>query len=162
MVVSDAAAPTIAAWTPHAAAMQRAILAATAQMDEPLSSNAGGYEVKDRACSGLLEWLDAAVVYHKKGAVGLLKYASGILSGGGGVSQTTSGLPSADNMDADANPGDQAVNNDSGNHQGKWSGTEVTAVPLTDTAAVQMTVAFRILALVSCYPVRQTPDPKLW
>ncbi|CAM6106109.1 unnamed protein product [Calypogeia fissa] len=147
VVVSDAAAPTVAAWTPHAVAMQRALLANTAEMDETLSGNAGGYEIKNGACSGLLEWLDSAVVYHKKGAVGLLKHASAILAGG---------LPSVDTMEIDANVGDQAINNDlanaAGPYQAKWAGQEVTTAPLTDAAIVQMTVAFRILALVSCYP----------
>lgn len=155
MVVSDSAAPTVAAWTPHAVAMQRAILASIAEMDESVSSSAGGYEIKNGACSGLLEWLDSAVVYHKKGAVGLLKHASAILAGG---------LPLVDSMEIDANVGDQAVNNDLGNvagpYQAKWAGAEVTAAPLTDAAIVQMTVAFRILASVSCYPVRQAHTHK--
>jgi hypothetical protein len=73
VVISDPAAPAIAAWIPYSVAMQQAILATTMEPDES-PTNTDGYDVKDSASSGLLEWLDSAVVYQKKGAVGLLKH----------------------------------------------------------------------------------------
>lgn len=117
----------------------------------------GGYSDKDGACSVLLEWLDSALVYQKKGAVGLLKYASAISAGGIGNPQASAGIHAGDSMDIDSNTGDQGGNIDLPNvvipYQAKWGGNDTSTAVLSDTAIVQLTVAFRILALVSSYPV---------
>lgn len=44
---------------------------------------------KHTLCVRLLDWVDAAVVYHKKGAVGLLRYTAAV----GVLSQTVKGIP---------------------------------------------------------------------
>ncbi|BFI24303.1 protein MpVIR [Marchantia polymorpha subsp. ruderalis] len=153
VLVSDPAASSVAAWIPHAAVMHRALLPHMGHME---CTDEGGYSDKDGACSVLLEWLDSALVYQKKGAVGLLKYASAISAGGIGNPQASAGIHAGDSMDIDSNTGDQGGNIDLPNvvipYQAKWGGNDTSTAVLSDTAIVQLTVAFRILALVSSYP----------
>ncbi|KAG6547572.1 hypothetical protein Mapa_011021 [Marchantia paleacea] len=154
VLVSDPAASSVAAWIPHAAVMHRALLPHMGHME---CTEEGGYSDKDGACSVLLEWLDSALVYQKKGAVGLLKYAAAISAGGIGNPQASAGIHAGDSMDIDSNTGDQGGNIDLPNvvipYQAKWGGNDTSTAALSDTAIVQSTVAFRILALVSSYPV---------
>ncbi|KAL3700291.1 hypothetical protein R1sor_018313 [Riccia sorocarpa] len=153
VLVSDPAASSVATWLPYASLMHRAMSAYTRQVE---STSERGETSKDGALSALIEWLDSALVYQKKGTLGLLKYASAVAAGGVGNPQASAGLLAGDSMDIDSNVGDQGGNLDVPNviipFQARWGASDASATALTDTALVQLTVAFRILSLVSSYP----------
>lgn len=96
--------------------------------------------------------MDASIVYHKKGATGLLQYIALLASGGDPHMASTSILLS-DTMDAENMVGDSSTGSDSNlveNLLGKpISENNYRAAVLRDSSVAQMTTAFRILAFIS-------------
>lgn len=96
--------------------------------------------------------MDASIVYHKKGATGLLQYIALLASGGDPHMASTSILLS-DTMDAENMVGDSSSGSDSNlveNLLGKpISENNYRAAVLRDSSVAQMTTAFRILAFIS-------------
>ena len=88
------------------------------------------------SCSRILEWVEAAVVYEKKGAVGLLKHAAALIG-----PQNTSATVNVDgSMDDDANnrgPGAELPNSHS---KGMMNAL------IQDSAVHALTISLKLLA----------------
>lgn len=100
----------------------------------------------------LLEWIDAGVVYHKNGAIGLLQYAA-VLASGGDAHMASNSVLASDMMDADNVVGDSSSSSD-GNVVDTLIGKRITekdfpGVILRDSSVAQLTTAFRILSFIS-------------
>lgn len=98
-----------------------------------------------------MEWIDAGVVYHKNGAVGLLRYAAVLVSGGDAHLTSTSILVS-DLMGVEHAVGDPSGGSDINvmENLGKIiSEKTFDGVALRDSSVAQLTTAFRILAFIS-------------
>lgn len=137
LIVTDSTASSLECWIKHANELHRA-----------LHSSSPGSNRKD-APARLLEWIDAGVVYRKNGALGLLRYAALLASGGDAHLNSTSILVS-DSMDVDT-----AVRDDI--HVLESLGKLVSeksfdGVALRDSSVAQLTTAFRILAFISENP----------
>lgn len=114
-----------------------------------MHSSSPGSNRKD-APARLLEWIDAGVVYRKNGALGLLRYAAVLASGGDAHLNSTSILVS-DSMDVDTAVGDDIHVME---NLGKLvSEKSFDGVALRDSSVAQLTTAFRILAFISENPV---------
>eukprot|EP01018_Ginkgo_biloba_P030944 Gb_24781 [translate_table: standard] len=143
VMVTDSTAFTQIAWIPHAVDLHKA-----------LHSSSPGSNKKD-APSRLLEWVDAAVVYHKKGVIGLLRYA-GLLASGGDAQLTSASLLVSDPMDVDNIGADSAGGMDFRPVEsllGKLvSDKFFDGIIFRDSSIPQLTTAMRILSFVSEHP----------
>lgn len=140
VVVTDSTSTSLTSWIDHAKELHAA-----------LHSSSPGSNKKD-APSRLLEWIDAGVVYHTKGAIGLLRYAA-VLASGGDVHMASDSVLASDMMDVDNVVGDSSANSD-GNIVDNLIGKRITEkdfpdVILRDSSIAQLTTAFRILAFIS-------------
>lgn len=143
VMVTDSTACTLSAWIPHAMDLHKA-----------LHSSSLGSNKKD-APARLLEWVDAAVVYQKKGAIGLLRYAAVLASGGDAQLTSTSFLVS-DPMDVDNIVADSAGVADFQSVEsllGKLvSDKFFDGIILRDSSIPQLTTGMRILAFIAEHP----------
>lgn len=121
-VFCDAALTNQTALTRHASALQMALQSAC--------------NIGMNSCSRILEWVEAAVVYEKKGAVGLLKHAAALIG-----PQNTSAIVHVDgSMDDDANnrgPGAELPNSHS---KGMMNAL------IQDSAVHALTISLKLLA----------------
>ncbi|KAK4362634.1 hypothetical protein RND71_017875 [Anisodus tanguticus] len=139
VIVSDSSASSLGSWIGHAKELHRV-----------LHSSSPGSSKKD-APARLLDWIDASVVYHRSGAIGLLRYAA-ILASGGDAHMASTSLLASDGMDVDNVIGDSSCTD--GNIIENMLGKRITekdfpGVVLRDSSVVQLTAAFRILAFIS-------------
>lgn len=96
-----------------------------------------------------MEWIDASVVYHRNGAIGLLRYAA-VLASGGDAHITSANILTSDGMDVENVVGDAADGNVIDNLLGRpITESRFLAVSLRDSSVAQLTTAFRILAFIS-------------
>ncbi|KAK6147294.1 hypothetical protein DH2020_018206 [Rehmannia glutinosa] len=140
VIVTDSTATSLKSWIDHAKELHMA-----------LHSSSPGSNKKD-APARLLEWIDAGVVYHRNGAIGLLRYAA-VLASGGDVHMASDSVLASDMMDVDNVVGDSSSSSD-GNVVDNLLGKRITekdfpGVILRDTSIAQLTTAFRILAFIS-------------
>lgn len=100
----------------------------------------------------MLEWIDGGVVYHRNGAIGLLRYAA-VLASGGDAHMASTNILASEAMDVENAVGDASSNSDENtidNLLGKpINETRFHGVTLRDSSVAQLTTAFRILAFVS-------------
>ncbi|XP_057962822.1 protein virilizer homolog isoform X2 [Malania oleifera] len=139
VIVTDSTASSLGSWIEHAMELHRA-----------LHSSSPGSNRKD-APTRLLEWIDAGVVYHKNGAIGLLRYAAVLASGGDAHSTSTSILVS-DSMDVENVAGESSSGSDIRvvENLGKIiSEKSFDGFTLRDSSVAQLTTTFRILAFIS-------------
>ncbi|KAJ8536636.1 hypothetical protein K7X08_035037 [Anisodus acutangulus] len=139
VIVSDSSASSLGSWIGHAKELHRV-----------LHSSSPGSSKKD-APARLLDWIDASVVYHRSGAIGLLRYTA-ILASGGDAHMASTSLLASDGMDVDNVIGDSSCTD--GNIIENMLGKRITekdfpGVLLRDSSVVQLTTAFRILAFIS-------------
>ncbi|XP_073157771.1 protein virilizer homolog isoform X2 [Henckelia pumila] len=140
VIVTDSTSTSLTSWIDHAKELHRA-----------LHSSSPGSNTKD-APARLLEWIDAGVVYHKNGAIGLLQYAA-VLASGGDAHMASNSVLASDMMDADNVAGDSSSSSD-GNVVDTLIGRRITekdfpGVILRDSSVAQLTTAFRILSFIS-------------
>ncbi|KAM7500791.1 hypothetical protein LguiA_025205 [Lonicera macranthoides] len=140
VIVTDPTASSLGSWIEHAKELHRA-----------LHSSSPGSNRKD-APTRLLEWIDASVVYHRNGAIGLVRYAA-VLASGGDAHITSANILASDAIDVENVVGD-ASNNADGNIIDNLLGKPITetrfpGVTLRDSSVAQLTTAFRILAFIS-------------
>ncbi|KAI8562895.1 hypothetical protein RHMOL_Rhmol03G0070900 [Rhododendron molle] len=140
VIVTDLTASSLGSWIGNATELHRA-----------LNSSSPGSNRKD-APTRLLEWVDASIVYHRKGATGLLQYIA-LLASGGDPHMASTSILLADTMDVENIVGDSSTSSDSNlveNLLGKpISENSYRAAVLRDSSVAQMTTAFRILAFIS-------------
>ncbi|KAK4414757.1 protein virilizer [Sesamum alatum] len=139
-IVTDSTATSLMSWIDHAKELHLA-----------LHSSSPGSNKKD-APARLLEWIDAGVVYHRNGAIGLLRYAA-VLASGGDVHMASNSVLASDMMDVDNVVGDSSSSSD-GNVIDNLIGKRITekdfpGIVLRDSSVAQLTTAFRILAFIS-------------
>ncbi|KAL9258898.1 virilizer-like protein [Drosera capensis] len=139
-IVTDPTAPAMNSWIEHALDLHKALL-----------SSSPGSNRKD-APARLLEWIDAGVVYHKSGAVGLIIYAS-VLASGGDAPLSTSNILVPDSVDDEKLVSD-APNATGANGVENLLGKLVSektfeGILLRDSSVAQLTTALRILAFIS-------------
>lgn len=141
VLVTDSTASSLASWIEHAMEIYRA-----------LHSSSPGSNRKD-APTRLLEWIDAGVVYHKNGAVGLLQYIAILASGEDAHLGLTSVLVS-DPMDVENAVGDSSSGSDVHvmENLAKLISEKSFGLTLKDPSVTQLTTAFRILAFISENP----------
>ncbi|RZC25775.1 protein virilizer homolog [Glycine soja] len=139
-IVTDSTASSLGSWIGHALELHRA-----------LHFSSPGSNRKD-APSRLLEWIDAGVVYHKQGGIGLLRYAA-VLASGGDAQLTTvlvSDLTDVENVVGESSSGsDINVMENLGKFISEKSFDGVT---LRDSSLAQLTTALRILSFISENP----------
>ncbi|XP_077212737.1 embryo defective 2016 isoform X2 [Tasmannia lanceolata] len=139
-IVTDSAATSLVSWIGHAVELHKA-----------LHSSSPGSNRKD-APARLLEWVDAGVVYHRNGAIGLLRYAA-VLAAGGDAHLTLTSILVSDSMDVENVVGDSAGGSDIRvieNLLGKLvSDKYFDGVTLRDSSIAQLTTTFRILVIIS-------------
>nr|XP_043628219.1 protein virilizer homolog isoform X2 [Erigeron canadensis] len=140
VIVLDSTSSSMSSWIGHAKELHKA-----------LHSSSPGSNRKD-APTRLLELIDGGVVYHKNGAIGLLRYAAVLASGGDALMASTNIL-ACDEMDVDS-----VVNDVSGSSEGNiidnLLGKPITesrflGFTLRDSSVAQLTTTFRILAFIS-------------
>ncbi|XP_028185575.1 protein virilizer homolog [Glycine soja] len=139
-IVTDSTASSLGSWIGHALELHRA-----------LNFSSPGSNRKD-APSRLLEWIDAGVVFHKQGGIGLLRYAAVLASGGD--AQLTSVLVS-DLTDVETVVGESSSCSDINvmENLGKFiSEKSFDGVTLRDSSLAQLTTALRILSFISENP----------
>lgn len=139
VIVSDSSASSLGSWIGHAKELHRV-----------LHSSSPGSSKKD-APARLLDWIDASVVYHRSGAIGLLRYTA-ILASGGDAHMASTSVLASDGMDVDNVIGDSSSTD--GNIIENMLGKRITekdfpGVVLRDSSVIQLTTAFRILAFIS-------------
>ncbi|KAI3523135.1 hypothetical protein L1887_01192 [Cichorium endivia] len=143
VIVLDATSSSLTSWISHAKDLHKA-----------LHSSSPGSNRKD-APTRLLELIDGAVVYHKNGAIGLLRYAAVLASGGDAHMASTNILACDENHEMDV---DNVVGDVSGSSDGSvidnLLGKPITesrflGFTLRDSSVAQLTTAFRILAFIS-------------
>lgn len=134
VIVTDSTASSLGSWIVHAMELYKA-----------LHSSPPGSNRKD-APTRLLEWIDAGVVFHKSGAVGLLRYAAVLASGGDANSNLANTLVSElTDLDNTAEPDVNVMDN-----LGKTiSEKTFDGITLRDPSIAQLTTAFQILAYIS-------------
>ncbi|KAG8376803.1 hypothetical protein BUALT_Bualt09G0101900 [Buddleja alternifolia] len=140
VIVTDSTATSLTSWIDHAKELHMA-----------LHSSSPGSNKKD-APARLLEWIDAGVVYHRNGAIGLLRYAA-VLASGGDVHMASNSVLASDMMDVDNVVGNSSSSSES-NVVDNLIGKRITdkdfpGVILRDSSIAQLTTAFRILAFIS-------------
>lgn len=138
VIVTDSTASSLDSWVRHAPELHKA-----------LHSSSPGSNRKD-APARLLEWIDAGVVYHKNGVIGLLRYAAVLASGGDAHFSSTNILVS-DLMDIDNGLGEGGGSdfNAMENLVKIISEKSFDGVTLRDSSIAQLTTALRILAFIS-------------
>ncbi|XP_043712875.1 protein virilizer homolog [Telopea speciosissima] len=140
VIVTDSTSSSLASWIEHGL-----------ELHKVLHSSSPGSNRKD-APTRLLEWIDAAVVYQKNGAVGLLRYAA-VLASGGDAHLTSTSVLVSDSMDVENVVGDSASGSDVHvveNLLGKLvADRHFDGVALRDSSVTQLTTAFRILAFIA-------------
>lgn len=140
IIVTDPTSSSVSVWIEHANDLHKA-----------LHSSSPGSNRKD-APSRLLEWIDAGVVYHKNGAVGLLRYAA-VLASGGDAHITSTNILVSDSMDVEDVVGDTSNESDVNVVEsllGKLvSDKSFDGVVLRDSSVAQLITAIRILSLIS-------------
>ncbi|CAN8260343.1 unnamed protein product [Cochlearia groenlandica] len=140
VIVSDSTASCLHAWIEHAPVLHKAL--------HTLSP--GGSNRKD-APSRLLKWIDAGVVYHKHGVVGLLRYAA-VLASGGDAQLSSSSILALDLTQAESGVG-ESTNVSEMNILDNLGKTifekSFEGVNLSESSISQLTTALRILALIS-------------
>lgn len=139
VIVADSTASSLGSWIGQAIELHRA-----------LHSSSSGSNRKD-APTRLLEWIDAGVVYHKNGAIGLLRYAAVLASGGDALLNSTTTIVS-DLTDIENIIGDSSNGSDINvmENLGKFiSEKTFDGVILRDSSVAQLTTALRILAFIS-------------
>ncbi|PKA63718.1 hypothetical protein AXF42_Ash017002 [Apostasia shenzhenica] len=143
ILVADSTATSLRAWIGHAMELHKAL-----HLPSP------GSHRKD-APTRLLEWIDAGVVYNKNGAIGLLRYAAVLASGGDAHLSSTSVLVS-DSIDVENVVGDTSNASDSQVLDillGKLvNDKSFDGITLQNTSVVQLTTAIRILLFISDNP----------
>ncbi|KAF8084458.1 hypothetical protein N665_0716s0007 [Sinapis alba] len=140
VIVSDSTVSCLHAWIEHAPVLHKAL--------HTLSP--GGSNRKD-APSRLLKWIDAGVVYHKHGVVGLLRYAA-VLASGGDAQLSSSSILALDLTSAENGVGESSnVSEMNGldNLEKVILEKSFEGVNLSDSSISQLTTALRILALIS-------------
>ncbi|VVA93767.1 unnamed protein product [Arabis nemorensis] len=140
VIVSDSTASCLHAWIEHAPVLHKALH----------TLSLGGSNRKD-APSRLLKWIDAGVVYHKHGVVGLLRYAAVLASGGDAQLSSSSILaldltPAENGVGESTNVSEMNVLDNLGKVIFEKS---FEGVNLSDSSISQLTTALRILALIS-------------
>uniref|UniRef100_A0A2P2LKV7 Uncharacterized protein MANES_09G046200 n=1 Tax=Rhizophora mucronata TaxID=61149 RepID=A0A2P2LKV7_RHIMU len=138
VIVTDSTASSLDCWIGHAVELHKALLSSP------------GSNRKD-APTRLLEWIDAGVVYHKSGAVGILRY-SAVLASGGDAHLSSSSILVSDLTDAENIVGDTSTGADVNvmDNLGKIvSEKAFDGVTLRDSAVAQLTTAIRILAFIA-------------
>ncbi|KAL9264523.1 virilizer-like protein [Drosera capensis] len=136
-IVTDPTTPAMKSWIEHALDLHKALL-----------SSSPGSNRKD-APTRLLEWIDAGVVYHKNGAIGLIIYAA-VLASGGDAPLSTSNILVSDSMDDEKGVSDAHNANGVENLLGKLvSEKTFEGIPLRDSSVAQLTTALKILAFIS-------------
>ncbi|KAL2327346.1 hypothetical protein Fmac_020773 [Flemingia macrophylla] len=141
-IVTDSTASSLGSWIGHVLELHRA-----------LHFSSPGSNRKD-APSRLLEWIDAGVVYHKHGGIGLLRYAAVLASGGDAQLTSTSNLVS-DLTDVENVVGESSNASDINvmENLGKFiSEKSFDGVTLRDSSLAQLTTALRILSFISENP----------
>ncbi|XP_043719818.1 protein virilizer homolog [Telopea speciosissima] len=140
VIVTDSTASSLGSWIEHAVELHKA-----------LHSSSPGSNRKD-APTRLLEWIDAGAVYQKSGAVGLLRYAA-VLASGGDAHLTSTSVLVSDSMDVENVVGDSASGFDVQvveNLLGKLvADRHFEGVTLRDSSVAQLTTTFRILAFIA-------------
>ncbi|XP_021289040.1 uncharacterized protein LOC110420160 isoform X3 [Herrania umbratica] len=143
VIVTDSTATSLSSWIGHAMELHKA-----------LHSSSPGSNRKD-APTRLLEWIDAGLVYHKNGAIGLLRYAA-VLASGGDAHLTSTNILVSDLTDVVDNVIGESSNasdiNVMENLGGIISLKSFDGVSLRDSSIAQLTTAFRILAFISENP----------
>ncbi|RZR80340.1 hypothetical protein BHM03_00006365 [Ensete ventricosum] len=137
VMVTDSAASSLNSWIGHAVELHKALHLASPRTNS-----------KD-APMRLLEWIDAGVVYHRNGAIGLLRYAA-VLASGREAHLSPSSVLVSDSIDVENVIGDSTNNSDAqvvDNLLGKLvSDKYFDGVTLCTSSVVQLTTTFRILA----------------
>ncbi|XP_059626354.1 protein virilizer homolog [Cornus florida] len=140
VIVTDLTASSLGSWIEHAAELHKA-----------LHSSSPGSNRKD-APTRLLDWIDAGVVYHRNGAIGLLRH-SAVLASGGDAHVASTSILASDTMDVENVVGDSSSSSDSNvieNLLGQpISDKDFHGIALRDSSVAQLTTAFRILAFIS-------------
>lgn len=139
VIVTDSTASSLGSWIGHATDLHRA-----------LHSSSPGSNRKD-APARLLEWIDVGVVYHKNGAIGLLRYAA-VLASEGDANLTSTATMVSDLTDLGNIIGDTTSGSDVNvmENLGKFiSEKTFDGVTLRDSSVAQLTIALRILAFIS-------------
>ncbi|KAI9122390.1 hypothetical protein K1719_007079 [Acacia pycnantha] len=142
VIVMDSTSSSLGSWVGHAMELHRA-----------LHISSPGSNRKD-APSRLLEWIDAGVVYHKHGGIGLLRYAA-VLASGGDVQLTSTSVLVSDLTDVENIVGESSTGSDINvmENLGKFiSDKSFDGVALRDSSLAQLTTAFRILTFISENP----------
>ncbi|KAK7392701.1 hypothetical protein VNO78_21145 [Psophocarpus tetragonolobus] len=138
-IVTDSTASSLGSWIGHVLELHRA-----------LHFSSPGSNRKD-APSRLLEWIDAGVVYHKHGGIGLLRYAA-VLASGGDAQLTSTSILVSDLTDVENVVGDTSSASDINvmENLGKFiSEKSFDGVTLRDSSLAQLTTALRILSFIS-------------
>ncbi|XP_027363282.1 protein virilizer homolog isoform X3 [Abrus precatorius] len=141
-IVTDSTASSLGSWIGHAMELHRA-----------LHFSSPGSNRKD-APSRLLEWIDAGVVYHKHGGIGLLRYAA-VLASGGDAQLTSTSILVSDLTDVENVVGETSSGSDINvmENLGKFiSEKSFDGVTLRDSSLAQLTTALRILSFISENP----------
>lgn len=141
-IVTDSTALSLGSWIGHALELHRA-----------LHFSSTGSNRKD-APSRLLEWIDAGVVYHKHGGIGLLRYAA-VLASGGDAQLTSTSILVSDLTDVENVVGESSSGSDINvmENLGKFiSEKSFDGVTLRDSSLAQLTTALRILSFISENP----------
>lgn len=140
ILVSDSTSSSLRTWIGQAMELHKAL-----HLSSP------GSHRKD-APARLLEWIDAGVVYQKNGAIGLLRYAAVLASGGDAHLSSTTVLVS-DSIDVENVVGDTSDASDSRVLDillGKLVNDRFfDGITLRNTSIVQLTTAIRILSFIS-------------
>ncbi|RZC84168.1 hypothetical protein C5167_046948 [Papaver somniferum] len=143
VIVTDSTASSMRCWIKHAVELHKA-----------LHSSSPGSNRKD-APTRLLEWIDAGVVYHRNGAIGLLRYAA-VLASGGDAQLTSASVLVSDSMDVENVVGESDNGSDIQvieNLLGKLVSDKLfDGVALRDSSVAQLTTTFRILSFISENP----------
>lgn len=140
----DSMSSSLGAWIDHAN-----------ELHKILNSSSPGSNKKD-APARLLEWIDAGVVFHRNGAIGLLRYAA-LLASGGDAHMSSTSILTSDVMDVENVVGETSNSSD-GNVIDNLLGKRITekdfpGLILRESSVVQLTTAFRILAFISDHSV---------
>ncbi|KAL1369387.1 protein virilizer homolog isoform X1 [Arachis hypogaea] len=142
VIVTDSTASSLGSWIGHAMELHRA-----------LHSSSPGSNRKD-APSRLVEWIDAGVVYHKHGGIGLLRYAA-VLASGGDAQLTSTSILVSDLTDVENVVGESSIGSEINvmENLGKFiSEKSFDGVTLRDSSLAQLTTALRILSSISENP----------
>ncbi|KAI3829915.1 hypothetical protein L1987_04047 [Smallanthus sonchifolius] len=140
VIVLDSTSSSLSSWIGHAKELHKA-----------LHSSSPGSTRKD-APTRILELIDGGLVYHKNGAIGLLRYAA-VLASGGDAHMASTNILACDDMDVDKVVGDASGSSD-GNIIDNLLGKPITesrflGFTLRDSSVAQLTTTFRILAFTS-------------